>query len=144
VFSEANFNTAIVGLVEQKDQAGVVMGQMPETLFVPPKLFKTACEVLKSELRSGTADNDINVYSSQYGINIATSNRLGLVAGGSDTAWFLLGRNHSVTRYVRAGVATDLIPYQYQRNNVYIYKGEFREVVGAQDYAGFYGSDGTV
>jgi phage major head subunit gpT-like protein len=137
-------NSAIVALYEQKDQAGIVVGSTPQTLLVPPALFKTACEIVESELRSGTADNDMNVYSSKYGINVATSNRLGAAAGGSDTAWFLLGRNHSVTRWVRQGIVTDLVDYKFQRNNNYIYKANFREIVGAMDYVGIVGSDGTV
>ena len=143
VLSESALNDAIVALVEQKAQDGTVRGSLPRTLLVPPALFKTACEITESEYKSGTDYNDINVYSAKYGISVATSPYLGAAAGGSDTAWFLLGDNHSVMRWVRQAVTTDLIPYQYQRNNSYIYKGEFREVVGAIDYAGIWGSTGA-
>lgn len=141
--SDSSLNDAIVKLIEQKDQSGVVSGNMPATLLVPPALFKEASEITDSELRSGTANNDVNVYSSKYNITIATSNRLGAAAGGSDTAWFLLSNNHSVRRWVRQGIQTDLVDYKYQRNNNYIYKGEFREVVGAVDYVGIVGSTGA-
>lgn len=141
--SETSLNDAIISLMEQKDQAGVVRGNTPKCLLVPPALFKTACEIVDSELRSGTANNDMNIYSSKYGIYIATSNRLGAVAGGSDTAWFLIGDNAAPKRYVRQGIITDLVDYKYQRNNSYIYKGEFREVVGATDYVGLYGNTGA-
>jgi hypothetical protein len=140
--SETTLNDAIVKLVEMKSQDGEIDGFMPATLLVPPKLFKTACEIAKSELRSGTANNDLNVYSSQYGIYIATSQYLGAAASGSDTAWFLLSDNHSVTRFVRQAVQTDLVDYKFQRNNNYIYKGEFREVVGVMSYEGIVGSTG--
>lgn len=143
--SETSLNTAIVMLAEQKDEAGVVVGGNPATLLVPPALFKTACEIVESEQRSGTADNDLNVYSDKYGITVCTSNRLGAaVSGGSDTAWFLLGRNHSVVRIERQGIQTDLVDYKFQRNNNYIYKASFREVVGARSYTGLVGSTGTV
>jgi hypothetical protein len=140
--SESTLNDAIVDLVEQKDEAGVVMGNMPSVLLVPPALFKTACQIVKSELRSGTANNDVNVYSSMYNIYVATTPRIGAAAGGSDTAWFLLAKNHGLQRFVRQGIVTDLVDYKYQRNNTYIYKGEFREVVGAMNYAGVVGSTG--
>lgn len=143
VLSETSLNDAIKILVEQKDQAGVVMGSMPKTLLVPPALFKTATEICESELRSGTGDNDTNVYSSKYGINVVTSNRIGAASGGSDTAWFLLGRNHSITRWVRQDIITDLIDYKYQRNNNYIYKAFYREMTGALDYVGIVGSTGA-
>lgn len=140
--SETTLNDAIVKMLEMKSQDGEIDGFMPRTLLVPPKLFKTATEIADSELRSGTANNDLNVYSSKYGIYIATSQYLGAAAGGSDTAWFLLSDNHSVTRYVRQGVTTDLVDYKFQRNNNYIYKGEFREVVGLMSYEGLVGSTG--
>jgi hypothetical protein len=79
-----------------------------------------------------------------YGINIATSPYLGAAAGGSDTAWFLLSDEHSVMRFVRQPVQTALTSWEYTRNNTYIYKGEFREVVGAMSFEGIVGSDGTV
>jgi phage major head subunit gpT-like protein len=141
--SETSLNTAITMLYEMKDEAGVIVGGTPQTLFVPPALFKTACEIVDSELRSGTADNDMNVYSSKFGINVCTSNRIGTAAGGSDTAWFLLGRNHSMTRWVRQGIQTELVDYKFQRNNNYIYKANFREMVGCRNYLGIVGSLGT-
>ena len=142
-FSESTLNDGIVGLIQQKAQDGTIRGSMPKTLLVPPKLFKLATEVTESSLRSNTPNNDMNVYSTKYGINVATSPYMGLAAGGSDTAWVLLGENHSVSRWVRQGVATDLVDYKYQRNNNYIYKGSFREVVGAEDYVGITGSLGA-
>jgi len=146
VLSEANLNTAILMLVEQKAQDGTIRGQMPSVLLVPAALFKTACEITESELRSGQTStgnvNDMNVYSTKYGITVATSPYLGAAAGGSDTAWFLLGTNHSVTRFVRQAIVTDLVDYKFQRNNNYIYKGSFREALGAVDYTGIVGSTG--
>jgi len=141
--SESSVYDAVVKLAEQKDQAGVVSGNVARTLLVPPALFKLACEILDSEFRSDTANNDLNVYVAKYGIYIQTSNRLGAAVGGSDTAWWLLADNFGIYRWVRQGIVTDLVPYQFQRNNNYIYKGEFREVVSAQDYVGIVGSDGT-
>lgn len=141
--TEASLNDAIVSLVEQKSQDGVISGSMPKTLLVPTKLFKLACEITESDLRSGTGNNDMNVYSTKYGINVATSPWLGAAAGGSDTAWFLLGTNHSITRWVRLPIETAIIDWKFQRNNNYIYKGSFREVVGAMDYVGIVGSVGT-
>jgi hypothetical protein len=144
VLKESALNDAIVAMVEQKAEDGTIRGQMPSVLLVPPKLYKLACEITESELRSGTANNDMNVYSAKYGIMVATSPFLGAAAGGSDTAWFLLGNNHSVTRWVRQGMITDLVDYKFQRNNNYIYKASFREALGAYNYTGIVGSTGLV
>lgn len=141
--SESSLNTAIVMLVEMKSQDGEIDGFLPQVLLVPPALFKLACEITESEYRSGTANNDENVYSTKYGISVATSRFLGAAAGGSDTAWFLLSGNHSINRWVRQGIETALIDWRFQRNNNYIYKGEYREVTGAMSYEGCVGSTGA-
>lgn len=143
VLADTPLNDAIVMLAEQKAQDGTIRGYVPATLLVPQKLFKTASTLLDSQLRPQTANNDVNVYSTRYGIEVYTSPFLGAAAGGSDTAWFLLSRNHSVTRWVRQDIETDLVDYKYSRNNVYVYKASFREVVGAISYEGIVGSTGV-
>ncbi len=140
VLSETALNTAIVLLRDMKSQDGEIDGQMARVLLVPTALYKSACEISQSELRSGTANNDMNVYLTKYGITVMTSPYLGAgVTGGSDANWYLLGDNHSMTRWVRQGVQTDLVPYEVSRNNVYTYKASFREVVGAMNYEGIVG-----
>lgn len=141
--SETTLNTAIIQVVELRGNDGVIGGAMPDTLVTSISDYKLACEITQSELRSSTPDNDLNIYSSKYGIKIATSQWLGAAGGGDDDAWFLLGTTHSIYRFVRQGVTTDLVPYQYTENNTYIYKGSFREVVGAMNFEGIVGSLGA-
>lgn len=142
VLAESALNTAIIQLVEMKSQDGELDGYTPNTLLVPPALFKLATEICESEYKSGGSNNDTNVYSSKYGIYVATSRYLGAAAGGSDTAWFLLSKEHSVMRFVRESVWTSLNDWRLTRNNSYTYKGGFREVVGALTYEGIIGSTG--
>lgn len=141
--SETSLYTAIQMLGEMKSQDGEIDGFMPATLLVPMALYKTAVEITDSELRSGTADNDTNIYSSKFGIKVYTSPFLGAAAGGSDTAWFLLSDEHSVTRWVREAINTSLVDFNVSDNDVYKYKGRFREVVGAMTYEGLIGSTGA-
>lgn len=142
--SEASLDVMIQSLIEQKDQAGDIVGHEGHALLVPPALYKSASQILDSELRQGTADNDINVYSDKYGIMLFQSPYLGAAnTGGSQTAHFLVARNHSIHRWVRQGITTDLIDWRQQRNNNYIYKGEYREVYGTPSPEGTVGSNGT-
>ena len=142
-FAEDKLETAIVQLLEMKAHDDVVDGSLAEVLLVPPALFKDAIEVTQSELRSATPDNDINVYLSEYGFMVFTSQYLGAAAGGSDAAWFLLGDNHSILRFVRQGVQTNLVDYTIAPNHSYRYDGNFRESVGAMDFTGIVGSNGS-
>lgn len=142
--AESSLFDATVVLTEMKSQDNVIAGCMATVLLVPSKLFKLACEITKSTLRSGTGNNDMNFYSDLYAIEVRQSNFLGAAAGGSDTAWFLMGDTHSVTRWMREDIWTTAVSWETQRNNNYIYKGGFREVAGAMDYIAAVASDGTV
>lgn len=135
-------NTGIIALAEQKDQAGVIMGNQPAILLVPVALFKHALEITQSALIADSGNNNLNVYRSAYGITVYTSPYLGATAGGSDTAWFLLARNHAVTRLVRQGIQTSLRDWTYSNNRTYFYQANFRETVYSPDYVGAVGSTG--
>lgn len=141
--SSATLNDAMVRLAEMKDQSGVVMGNQANALLVPVDLFKKAKEITDSQLESDTADNNINVWRSTFGYTVWTSPYLGAVnPGGSDTAWWLLSRNHSVTRIVRQGIETNLRDWTFSNNRTYFYQANFREEVYVSDYVGAVGSLG--
>lgn len=141
--SPTTLNTAIVALRQQVDQSGVILGNVPSMLVVPSALFKHATEITDSALIADSGNNNINVFRSAYGITIYTSPYLDAVAGGSDTAWFLLAKNHCVTRIIRQGVETFLRNWGYSDNRTYFYQANFREVVYVPDYIGAVGSLGT-
>ena len=146
VLSDASLETAFVSLQEQVTQDGTLGGHEPACLLVPTQLFKEATVIAKSELVSGAADNDLNYYSQVYpGLQVKNNPFLGSSVGltGSNTAWFLLSRNHSMMRWERQGIQTALVDWKFQRNNDYIYKAEYREVVDAISFEGMVGNDGT-
>lgn len=140
--SPSTLNLAIIALRQQKDQAGVVLGNVPAYLVVPSALFKKAIEITESALVADSANNNINVYRSAYNITIYTSPYLDAVVGGSDTAWFLLAKNHSITRMIRQGLQTFLRDWGYSDNRSYFYQANFREEVYVPDYIGTVGSTG--
>lgn len=139
-----SLNDAIVNLMQQKDQSGVIRGSAPKVLLVPPALWKHAREITDSALIADSGNNNVNVYRSALGITVWTSHWLGLVAGGSDTAWFLLAARHGFTRLIRQGLETALTDWRYSNNLTYRYQANFREAYFCADYAGSFGSTGTV
>ncbi len=141
--SPTSLNTALVNLIEQKDQSAVIRGSSPKTLLVPPALWKHAREITDSALIADLANNNINVYRSALGITVWTSHWLGAVAGGSDTAWFLLAARHGFTRLIRQGLETALTDWRYSQNLTYFYQANFRENYFCADYAGSYGAAGV-
>jgi phage major head subunit gpT-like protein len=141
--STTTLNNAIVALAEMKSQDGVIMGSVPSALLVPPALWKHALEITESALIADSANNNLNVYRSAMGLKVYTSPYLGAAAGGSDTAWFLLAPEHSVTRLVRQGVQTALTDWTYSKNRSYYFQANYREVTYAVDYIGIVGSTGV-
>lgn len=140
--SETSLNDAINLLLEMRSQDDEQDGFTPYCLLVPNRLFKTAYEILDAELQSFTTDNNPNIYSAKYGIYLKQTFRIGASAGGSDTAWFLLSKDHSNMRFVRKAVETSLVDYKLSDNDVYKYKGRYREAYGALSYEGVVASTG--
>ena len=139
----ASLNDALVNLMQQKDQSGVIRGNQARTLLVPPALWKHAREITDSALIADSGNNNINVFRSALGITVYTSPWLGAAAGGSDTAWFLLATRHGFTRLIRQGLETALTDWRYSNNLTYRYQANFREAYFCADYAGSYGSTGA-
>lgn len=141
--SSTSLNAAITALAVQPDQTGVILGQQPAVLLVPPALIKLAIELSDSALAGDTSTNAINVFRSAYGYRVFSSPYLSAAASGSDIAWFLLGRNTGIKRIVRQGIETFLRPWGYSNNRTYLYQANFREEVVAVDYVGVIGASGT-
>lgn len=132
-------------LLEQKDQAGDIIGHEAKGMLVPPTSFKEAVEILESKLEANTTDNQMNVYSAKYGIVLRQSQYLGSAAGGKSTTapFFMMGDFHSVMRFVRKPVMTRLLPGEYQENGDSVYRGRYREVYGAISYEALVGYEGA-
>lgn len=141
--SPDSLNTALVNLTQQKDQSGVIRGSSPKTLLVPLAVWKHAVEITDSALIADSAQNNVNVYRSALGITVWTSPYLGTVAGGSDTAWFLLAQRHGFTRLIRQGIETALTNWTFSKDLTYFYQANFRENYFCADYAGSFGSTGV-
>jgi hypothetical protein len=142
VLSSTSLNAAITALAVQPDQTGVILGQQPQVLLVPPALIKLAIELSDSALAGDTSTNAINVFRSAYGYRVYSTPYISAGAGGSDTAWFLLARNTGIKRIVRQGIETFLRPWGYSNNRTYLYQANFREEVVAIDYLGVIGARG--
>ena len=143
VLSSTSLNSAITALAVQPDQTGVVLGQQPAVLLVPPALIKLAIEISDSALAGDVSTNAINVYRSAYGYRVFSNPYLSAATGGSDTAWYLLARNTGIKRLVRQGIETFLRPWGYSNNRTYLYQANFREEVVAIDYVGTIGAKGS-
>lgn len=93
VLSESNLYTAVKTVREQLNGRGLPIAYEGKfVLVVPPALEKTAVEITQSQLRSGTANNDVNYFVGGM-IDVVTSVYLGAANGGSDTAWYVIAKD---------------------------------------------------
>lgn len=146
--SAANLEILFRVLLEQRGQDGSVGGHVGNGMLVPPILFPDAQEITKSELKQGTANNDLNYFSQIYpGLVVSQSPFIGSVYNSlnsnAQTSYFLVSRGHSVKRWVRKGIETDIVPPQTDLQDRWFYKGRFREIAGVISWEGIVGSNGT-
>lgn len=133
--TESNLETARIAARQQLDDKGQRIQTMPDTLLVPVNLEKTAMIIAGSELRPGTADNDMNVYRGKYKViawDYLTTN---------DTMWFLLdSKQHKLQWFWRVrpefkqDVAFD--------TGMALFKTRTRFSNGFSDWRGIWGSLG--
>src|SRR3990167_3145458 len=104
--TEGNLETALIALKEQLLDDGTPIRDLGKiSIVVPHNLEKTATVIVGSTLKSGTGNNDMNVYTGgKY--DVVATHLLSSVSGraggtsGSDTAWFLVAENLSKLIYV--------------------------------------------
>lgn len=139
VLTPDTLNEAITALNNQPNQANVVVPRSPKTLLVSSLGFKNAVEIADSQLLANTADNNINVILSRYGITVKRSPYLVYGAQGNNSNWWLLGKYHTVTRIDRRGLTTQLVEPQYTDGLNYVYRANFREAFTADSYESIVG-----
>lgn len=145
VLNETNLENAIVAFQEMRDGRGELVDMEPDVLVVPPALEKEALILMKSTGRVSTADNDINVYNGR--LRVVVWPRLGSIAGGSDTAWFIMDSSYNKSgagMNVVMRVNPEVKPTEEAETHVRKYIGYMRFDVGFTDWRGVYASTGTV
>ncbi len=58
--NETSLEAAVIQIAAWTDERGLLIAAKPRKLVVPPALMFVATRILETELRVGTADNDIN------------------------------------------------------------------------------------
>lgn len=119
-----------------KDQAGLKVFARGRRLVVPPQLEPTAIRLTKTELRPGTADNDVNAIMMTAG---------GLPEGyftndflTSARAWFLLTNIDGLSYMERIKFETDM-QVDFVTDNLLV-KGYERYSFGYYNWRSIYGS----
>jgi phage major head subunit gpT-like protein len=137
--NETSLEAAIVQIQQWKDERGLLIATKPVKLVVPPALQFVAERLMKTQLRVGTSDNDINAIVS-----------MGAIPGGytvnnyltDSNAWFIkTDIPNGLKHFVRVGMQTGMDTDFDSGNNRY--KARERYSFGVSDPLGVYGSPGA-
>jgi hypothetical protein len=137
--NETSLENAVIQIAGWTDERGLLIAAKPKKLIVPPSLMFVATRLLETELRVGTADNDINAIKNNGSIpgGYAVNHYL------TDTnAWFLMtdvpnGLKHFVRTPLQNSMDGD-----FDTGNVR-YKARERYSFGVSDPLGIFGSPGA-
>lgn len=146
-FTADNLWTAVQSLANQRGQHGDAGSHNFEGLAVPINLFKSAREVMNSTLIPNSAENNVNLFDTDYGtVRIRASIFLDTTynaATNAATSYHLLGPDHQIMRKVLYGLNTKLIPPENTANDSYIYRAKFHEVCFPGSWTAYVGSTGA-
>jgi len=137
--NETSLEAAVIQIAAWTDERGLLIAAKPKKLIVPPSLQFVATRLLETELRVGTADNDINAIKNNGSIAEGYTINHFLT---DNNAWFLTtdvpnGMKHFVRTPMSTGMDGD-----FDTGNVR-YKARERYSFGYSDPLGMYGSAGA-
>lgn len=138
--NEGSIETGMVTMAQTLDHKGQLFMSQADTLVVAPALEKEARILLESQLRVGTANNDVNPYQGK--LKLVVWKFLASVAGGSDTAWFLLDSSlHQLNFFNRSDRGLEGPDWDFDTKTAR-WTVDVRHSVGYSGWRGIYGSKG--
>jgi len=137
--NETSLEQAVIDIAGYTDERGLLIAARPRKLLVPPALMFVATRLLQTEMRVGTADNDLNALKSNG--SIPEGYRVNHYFTDAD-AWFLTTDiPNGMKHFVRTPLATSM-DGDFDTGNVR-YKARERYSFGVSDPLGIYGSPGA-
>ena len=137
--NETSLEQAVIDIAAFTDQRGLKIAAKPKKLIIPPNSMFIATRILESQLRAGTADNDVNALRTN-----------GAIPGGwtvnhfltDDDAWFIITDvPDGMKGFNRTPLQTSM-DGDFDTGNVR-YKARERYSFGVSDPLGIYGSEGA-
>lgn len=137
--NETSLEQAVIDIAAFTDERGLLIAARPRKLIVPPALMFVATRLLQTELRVGTADNDLNALKSNG--SIPEGYRVNHYLTDTD-AWFI-GTDvpNGYKHFVRSPMATSM-DGDFDTGNTR-YKARERYSFGVSDPLGMYASPGV-
>jgi hypothetical protein len=137
--NETSLEAAVIQIAAWTDERGLLIAARPRKLIVPPGNMFVATRLLETELRVGTADNDINAIKSNGSIPEGYTVNHFLT---DPNAWFLTTDvPNGMKHFVRSPLSTSM-DGDFDTGNAR-YKARERYSFGVSDPLGIFGSPGS-
>jgi hypothetical protein len=137
--NETSLEAAVIQIAGFKDERGLLIAARPRKLIVPPNLMFVATRLLETELRTATADNDINAIKTNgtipegYSVNHYLTD--------TDSYYLITDVPNGMKHFVRTPMSTSM-DGDFDSGNVR-YKARERYSFGVSDVLGIWGSPGA-
>ena len=137
--NETSLEAAVIQIAGWKDERGLLIAARPRKLIVPPNLMFVATRLLETELRTATADNDINAIKTNgtipegYSVNHYLTD--------TDSYYLITDVPNGMKHFVRTPLSTSM-DGDFDTGNVR-YKSRERYSYGVSDPLGIWGSPGA-
>lgn len=146
-FTPDNAWTLTVRLANQQGQDGDAGSHVLEGVLSPFVLYKTTKEVLNSTLIPNSAENNLNIFDTDYGeVQIRASIFLGSTynsASNANTSYHFIGSNHQITRKVFYELTSTMISPEFTDNDNYVMRSKFHESTFPGTWTAYAGSSGS-
>ena len=137
--NETSLEAAVIQIAGYVDEKGLLIAARPRKLVVPPALMFVATRLLQTDLRTGTADNDINALRSNG--SIPEGYRVNHDLTDTDAFFITTDVPNGMKHFVRTPMSTSM-DGDFDTGNVR-YKARERYSFGVSDPLGIYGSPGA-
>ena len=137
--NETSLEQAVIDIAAFTDERGLLIAARPRKLIVPPALMFVATRLLQTELRTGTADNDINALRNNG--SIPEGFRVNHYLTDADAFFITTDVPNGMKHFVRTAMSTSM-DGDFDTGNVR-YKARERYSFGVSDPLGIYGSPGA-
>ena len=137
--NETSLEQAVIDIAAFTDERGLLIAARPRKLIVPPALMFVATRLLQTDLRVGTADNDINALNTNG--SIPEGYRVNHYLTDNDAFFLTTDVPNGMKHFERTPLTTSM-EGDFDTGNVR-YKARERYVYGCSDYRGIFGCEGV-
>jgi hypothetical protein len=137
--NETALEQAVIDIAAFKDERGLLIAARPRKLIVPASLMFVATRLLQTELRPGTADNDLNAIKTNG--SIPEGYRVNHYLTDADSWYITTDIPNGMKHFVRTAMTTAM-DGDFDTGNVR-YKARERYSFGVSDPLGMYGCPGA-